>query len=98
MAPRADKDSYRTICDWGNWIFPFGDLFDDGDLREDHIRTGTMMDSLLCAFDNVTLMQIYEGEPLVRFHDGKLSFRTHHSLLRHVLEARDLFRVLRHVF
>lgn len=69
MAPRADQDSYRTICDWGNWIFPFDDLFDDGDLREDHIRARTTMDSLLCVFDNETLVQIDEGEPLVRFHD-----------------------------
>lgn len=70
MAPRADQDSYRTICDWGNWIFPFDDLFDDGDLRKDHIRARTTIDSLLCVFDNETLVQIDEGEPLVRFHDG----------------------------
>ena len=70
MAPQADQESYRTICDWGNWIFPFDDLFDDGELRDDHVQARTTMDSLLCVFNNENLTQIQERKPLVRFHDG----------------------------
>jgi hypothetical protein len=35
MVPCADAELLRIICDWGNWIFPFDDLFDNGEVRED---------------------------------------------------------------
>jgi hypothetical protein len=24
-APHADAARFRTMCDWGNWVFPFDD-------------------------------------------------------------------------
>ena len=36
MVPYADAKLLRIICEWGNWIFPFDDLFDNGDVREDY--------------------------------------------------------------
>jgi hypothetical protein len=35
MVPYADAKLLRILCDWGNWIFPFDDLFDNGEVRED---------------------------------------------------------------
>ena len=38
MVPDADASTFRVICNWGYWIFPFDDLFDDGELRDGDIR------------------------------------------------------------
>jgi hypothetical protein len=49
LAPKADHDRFRLICDWGNWVFPFDDLFDDGDLREDVDRAILLIERLIGA-------------------------------------------------
>ncbi|QBZ63619.1 hypothetical protein PoMZ_05304 [Pyricularia oryzae] len=46
-APEAPIHKLRTMCDWGNWVFPFDDMFDSGDLRSDLIVTRHVLDSLL---------------------------------------------------
>jgi hypothetical protein len=47
LAPKADHDRFRLICDWTNWVFPFDDLFDDGDLRGDLERAALVIERLL---------------------------------------------------
>ncbi|PVH78127.1 pentalenene synthase [Cadophora sp. DSE1049] len=46
-APDADKAELRTMCDWGNWVFPFDDMFDNGDLKDDLAASRKIMDNLL---------------------------------------------------
>ncbi|KAH6712403.1 pentalenene synthase [Leptodontidium sp. MPI-SDFR-AT-0119] len=46
-APDADKAELRTMCDWGNWVFPFDDMFDNGDLKNDPTASRKIMDNLL---------------------------------------------------
>ncbi|KFH47455.1 Presilphiperfolan-8-beta-ol synthase-like protein [Hapsidospora chrysogenum ATCC 11550] len=54
MAPNAPRKEYRTICDWGNWVFPYDDMFDGGDLggelKDDPIKSRIVVDSLLEPF------------------------------------------------
>jgi hypothetical protein len=69
MSPFADQQKLRTICDWGNWIFPFDDLFDDGNLRDDHAKAQTTMDMVLRVFSEDKTTPRHEVDPLVRFHD-----------------------------
>ncbi|KAF2761567.1 terpenoid synthase [Pseudovirgaria hyperparasitica] len=73
VAHNADRDRYRTLCDWGNWVFPFDDLFDDGELRADYESAKTTMDQLLGPFvENVSMCgrQVAQRPSLLRFHDG----------------------------
>lgn len=43
MVPHAQAEDLRIICNWGNWIFPFDDLFDNGDVRNDTIQAQNVM-------------------------------------------------------
>jgi hypothetical protein len=47
LAPKADHDRFRLICDWTNWVFPFDDLFDNGDLRGEPGRAALLIEKLL---------------------------------------------------
>ncbi|KAK5711098.1 hypothetical protein LTR17_018555 [Elasticomyces elasticus] len=47
MAPDASLERLRVITDWGNWIFPFDDLFDSGELRRDKGRASALMERIL---------------------------------------------------
>ncbi|KAJ8120501.1 hypothetical protein ONZ43_g2806 [Nemania bipapillata] len=46
-APEAAPREYRTLCDWGNWVFPFDDMFDNGDLRNKPTTAAAVLQSLL---------------------------------------------------
>ncbi|CZR54145.1 related to pentalenene synthase [Phialocephala subalpina] len=48
-APDAAKEDLRTLCDWGNWVFPFDDMFDNGHLRADIEMGRQFLDSLLSS-------------------------------------------------
>ncbi|PYH60795.1 terpene synthase family protein [Aspergillus niger CBS 101883] len=52
MAPNAERDQLRTMCDWGNWVFPFDDAFDNGELKVDLDGVKRMMDELLAVMAN----------------------------------------------
>ncbi|GLA28673.1 terpenoid synthase [Aspergillus phoenicis ATCC 13157] len=52
MAPNAERDQLRTMCDWGNWVFPFDDAFDNGELKVDLGGVKRMMDELLAVMKN----------------------------------------------
>ena len=50
MVPFANAEKLALICDWGNWIFPFDDMFDNGDLRGDEARATKVMQLLDLTF------------------------------------------------
>ncbi|KAM4058735.1 terpene synthase metal binding domain-containing protein [Hirsutella rhossiliensis] len=45
--PHAPLDKFRTVSDWGNWVFPFDDRFDEGELGTDVQGARLEMDSLM---------------------------------------------------
>ncbi|KAL5355212.1 terpene synthase metal binding domain protein [Aspergillus floccosus] len=51
-APYAGAEELRTVCDWGNWVFPFDDMFDNGGLKDDPERAEQLINSLLEGMDN----------------------------------------------
>ncbi|KAL4894373.1 terpene synthase metal binding domain protein [Aspergillus ambiguus] len=51
-APYAGAEELRTVCDWGNWVFPFDDMFDNGGLKDDPERAEKLINSLLEGMDN----------------------------------------------
>ncbi|OAA74565.1 terpene synthase [Akanthomyces lecanii RCEF 1005] len=46
-APEAPPERFRTLCDWGNWVFPFDDMFDNGRLRDLPEDSRLVMESLM---------------------------------------------------
>ncbi|RAK94265.1 terpene synthase metal binding domain protein [Aspergillus costaricaensis CBS 115574] len=52
VAPDTEEDKLRTMFDWGNWVFPFDDAFDNGELKVDLDGVRRMMDELLTVMDN----------------------------------------------
>lgn len=52
LAPKANYERFRLICDWGNWIFPFDDLFDDGILRENAAQAAILIDRVLSTMQD----------------------------------------------
>ena len=75
MVPFADGREFRTVCDWGNWIFPYHDLFDNGALRNDPEGASMVMEWLLSGLDERCRSEL-EDHPemrpftkIVRFHD-----------------------------
>ncbi|XRM46059.1 hypothetical protein ABZX51_009116 [Aspergillus tubingensis] len=63
VAPDAEKDKLRTMFDWGNWVFPFDDAFDNGELKVDLDGVRGMMDELLTVLNNETTSR--PTDPLV---------------------------------
>ena len=81
MAPHAEAEDLRIICNWGNWIFPFDDLFDNGDVRNDTIQAQNVMrylEKTFCEDDAGAADQAFFGEvasskplfELTRMHRG----------------------------
>ncbi|KAL9487903.1 hypothetical protein ACSS6W_000180 [Trichoderma asperelloides] len=46
-APFAPRSRFRTLCDWGNWVFPYDDMFDNGCLRDKPEESQRVMESLM---------------------------------------------------
>ncbi|QKX53231.1 uncharacterized protein TRUGW13939_00307 [Talaromyces rugulosus] len=46
-AAEAGPQELRTLCDWGNWVFPFDDMFDNGNLKENPEEAQKVIDVLL---------------------------------------------------
>ncbi|KAI9654409.1 MAG: hypothetical protein M1831_005375 [Alyxoria varia] len=46
-APYASPEELRTMCDWGNWVFPYDDQFDNGILKNDRAQARATMQQLL---------------------------------------------------
>lgn len=72
MTPDAEQGRLRTICDWGNWIFPFDDIFDNGELSNDYSGARAVISRLLSVFEDghtSSNIQVDDGAPIVAFHD-----------------------------
>lgn len=72
MAPGADQERLRIICDWGNWIFPFDDIFDNGNFSDDYSGACAIISRLLSVFDEdhkSLEVQMHATASLVGFHD-----------------------------
>ncbi|KAK5989399.1 Sesquiterpene cyclase BOT2 [Cladobotryum mycophilum] len=63
----APLEKFRVVSDWGNWVFPFDDMFDEGELRGDSEAAHEMMDCLMSKM----LSLPYHGQKpkLVQAHD-----------------------------
>ncbi|GIJ99409.1 terpene cyclase [Aspergillus viridinutans] len=69
-APDAGPEELRTVCDWGNWVFPFDDMFDNGGLKDDPVGAQQLIDSLLAGMrDDGTQLPVEAESPLVRVHN-----------------------------
>jgi hypothetical protein len=66
-APDAPPDRLKTLCDWGNWVFPFDDLFDSGELRTDLSTSESVLDSLMADMTGSPF--IGYKLPIVKAHD-----------------------------
>ncbi|KAL2844769.1 terpene synthase metal binding domain protein [Aspergillus pseudoustus] len=76
-APRAGRGELRTVCDWGNWVFPFDDMFDNGSLREDPTRAQDVIESLLAGMGMgmdssrpSTRSKSRADDPLIQVHNS----------------------------
>ncbi|KAI0458942.1 isoprenoid synthase domain-containing protein [Xylaria acuta] len=73
-APEASLPEYRTLCDWGNWVFPFDDMFDNGELRDKPTTAAMVLQSLMNPMSKFqTWPETYapggERLPIVKVHD-----------------------------
>ncbi|PKX98052.1 terpene synthase family protein [Aspergillus novofumigatus IBT 16806] len=68
-APDAGPKELRTVCDWGNWVFPFDDMFDNGGLKDDPARAQQLIDSLLAGMGEGAQLPSEADSPLVRVHN-----------------------------
>ncbi|KAG9232758.1 isoprenoid synthase domain-containing protein [Amylocarpus encephaloides] len=66
-SPEASRERLRTLCDWGNWVFPFDDMFDSGHLKDDRRRCQDILSALLHRQDlepsalkgNINLVRVH---------------------------------------
>ncbi|KAL7894231.1 isoprenoid synthase domain-containing protein [Trichoderma sp. SZMC 28014] len=69
-APFAPRSKFRTICDWGNWVFPYDDMFDNGCLRDKPEESQRVMDSLMMPMtDDSSHLGTKERLRIVQAHD-----------------------------
>ncbi|KAI1756101.1 isoprenoid synthase domain-containing protein [Xylaria castorea] len=73
-APEAALSEYRTLCDWGNWVFPYDDMFDNGELRDKPTTAAMVLQSLMSPmskFQTWSKMCVLQEERLsiVKVHD-----------------------------
>ncbi|RKK70496.1 hypothetical protein BFJ69_g11758 [Fusarium oxysporum] len=66
-APDAPFDKLKTMCDWGNWVFPFDDMFDEGSLKSDPKRSQVVIDSLMADMLDKTYTKTKSA--VVQAHD-----------------------------
>ncbi|USP77060.1 uncharacterized protein yc1106_04334 [Curvularia clavata] len=82
-APDAPPDRLKTLCDWGNWVFPFDDLFDSGELRTDLSTSEHVLDSLMANMTGSPF--IGYKLPIVKAHDDVYKrFKKGSSYAHHV--------------
>ncbi|RAL02054.1 terpene synthase family protein [Aspergillus ibericus CBS 121593] len=68
--PEAQPEELRTVIDWGNWVFPFDDLFDNGQLKDDPERAEVLVDSLRAGMAEDEQLPVPADNPLVRVHNS----------------------------
>ncbi|KAE8354798.1 isoprenoid synthase domain-containing protein [Aspergillus coremiiformis] len=71
MTPNALLSELRTVCDWGNWVFVFDDLFDNGHLKDDPIQAQQLINSVIAGMEDGGIVpDDSEEHPLVRVHNS----------------------------
>ncbi|KAE8381454.1 isoprenoid synthase domain-containing protein [Aspergillus bertholletiae] len=71
VVPDASPLELRTVCDWGNWVFPFDDMFDNGGLKNDPVRAQKLVNTLLSGMqDNRTVSDDSKEHLLVQVHNS----------------------------
>ncbi|PYI05323.1 pentalenene synthase [Aspergillus sclerotiicarbonarius CBS 121057] len=68
--PEAEPEELQTVIDWGNWVFPFDDLFDNGRLKDDPERAEVLVDSLRAGMAENEHLPVPADSPLVRIHNS----------------------------
>ncbi|KAK7931189.1 terpene synthase [Apiospora marii] len=68
LIPHAPKERLKIASDWGNWIFMFDDMFDEGELRDDPDTSQRIVHNLLSIMGPER--QRTSEEPVVMAHDS----------------------------
>ncbi|PTB36255.1 hypothetical protein M441DRAFT_151771 [Trichoderma asperellum CBS 433.97] len=69
-APFAPRSQFRTICDWGNWVFPYDDMFDNGCLRDKPEESQRVMESLMMPMmGKSSYLDVADRLRIVQAHD-----------------------------
>ncbi|KAI9147523.1 (+)-eremophilene synthase [Paramyrothecium foliicola] len=71
-APYAPRSKFRTLCDWGNWVFPFDDMFDNGELKNAPGAAEKMMNDLMAPMRGEFVNQA-DRPPILHVHDTVVS-------------------------
>ncbi|KAJ5247787.1 terpene cyclase [Penicillium chermesinum] len=70
-APEARVEELRTLFDWGNWVFPFDDMFDNGHLKDDVQNGQIMIDALMHRMrDDKAELPAPLQSPLIDVHNS----------------------------
>ncbi|RAK87250.1 terpenoid synthase [Aspergillus costaricaensis CBS 115574] len=70
-APDAEPEELRTVIDWGNWVFPFDDLFDNGSLKDDPERAQVLVEDLRAGMaDETGQRPVLSDYPIVQVHNS----------------------------
>ncbi|KAK2600054.1 hypothetical protein QQS21_005218 [Conoideocrella luteorostrata] len=67
-APYASRKKFRILCDWGNWVFPFDDMFDDSTLRDEPEKAKEIMESFWEPFSGTQFPSTARAN-IVQAHD-----------------------------
>lgn len=102
MVPYADAKLLRIICEWGNWIFPFDDLFDNGDVRENSTHAEKVMRRMEESFcegdgDRQDHALLHDGENFKRlFELARMHGGIYKSIAEHCSPGQSDARYTRH--
>ncbi|KAK7975751.1 hypothetical protein PG989_014214 [Apiospora arundinis] len=68
LIAQAPKEKLKIACDWGNWVFMFDDMFDEGHLRNDVDASQNIIRNLLSIM--LPELDRLSEEPVVTAHDS----------------------------
>ncbi|KAI1811307.1 terpene synthase metal binding domain-containing protein [Poronia punctata] len=69
LVPHCPRDKLRVVSDWGNWVFLFDDMFDEGELTEDPIGSEKIINNLLNIMRPDTPHSSHQQPTVVTAHD-----------------------------
>ncbi|KAI1393511.1 terpene synthase metal binding domain-containing protein [Hypoxylon trugodes] len=68
LVPLASQERLKIVSDWGNWVFLFDDMFDEGELTDDPDTSQRIINNLLSAM--LPDVKRLSEEPVVKAHDS----------------------------
>ncbi|KAI0156091.1 terpene synthase metal binding domain-containing protein [Pestalotiopsis sp. NC0098] len=68
LVPHAPRERLRVVTDWGNWVFLFDDMFDEGELTNDRDTSRRIINNLLSAM--LPNVRRTSTEAVVTAHDN----------------------------